>query len=115
MKDEIKDKWIAALESGEFEQEQGALATVQGGHCALGVLCELAYREGVVTRKDEHNGVESVYYGYDDSYTCLPSSVVEWAGLDCEDPKVDGVYVSYLNDKVGASFHEIALSIKEHL
>lgn len=41
MTQELKDKWIAALRSGEFKQGRGRLCVAEGGvctHCCLGVL-----------------------------------------------------------------------------
>lgn len=38
-------KWAAALRSGEFKQGRGRLRTSDGGHCCLGVACELYRRE----------------------------------------------------------------------
>lgn len=37
---EIKDKWIAALTSGEYKQGQGYLR-LGDTYCCLGVLCDL--------------------------------------------------------------------------
>ncbi len=41
MKKELKDKWIAALLSGEYKQVTGFLETPEG-NCCLGVLCRVA-------------------------------------------------------------------------
>jgi hypothetical protein len=45
MNKEIADKWIEALRSGEYEQ---GIASLQSGgrFCCLGVLCDLAIKEG---------------------------------------------------------------------
>lgn len=42
MKAELFDRWVAALESGEYKQGRNRLATVVSGerrYCCLGVLC----------------------------------------------------------------------------
>lgn len=36
-----KDRWTAALRSGEFKQGRGRLRDGYGHHCCLGVLCVL--------------------------------------------------------------------------
>lgn len=56
MKKEIADKWIAALESGEYKQGQNVLRSDDGFYCCLGVLCELAVKEGVIKPWDEGSG-----------------------------------------------------------
>lgn len=44
----FKERWIAALESGEYPKGVGALRTSNGGYCCLGVACELLVADGVV-------------------------------------------------------------------
>jgi hypothetical protein len=39
---EFKAKWIAALESGEYEQGRNSLKTSDGRYCCLGVACVVA-------------------------------------------------------------------------
>lgn len=41
MKKDIKDKWIAALRSGKYEQGQNNLRSVDDKFCCLGVLCDI--------------------------------------------------------------------------
>jgi hypothetical protein len=49
---EVKRKWVAALRSGEYRQGEGALHNLDtdGNHrfCCLGVLTDLAIKDGVV-------------------------------------------------------------------
>lgn len=42
MKQDLKQAWLAALRSGKYRQGQGALKSVGGSYCCLGVLCEVA-------------------------------------------------------------------------
>ena len=111
MKDEIKDKWISALECGEFEQGVGALNFENQEFCCLGVLCELAYREGVVSK--ERNG-RLLQYGKEAEDAFLPKEVMEWAGIGGKSPRLDDHPVVELNDGM-MSFKEIAILIKENL
>jgi hypothetical protein len=39
---ELQEKWLAALESGEYKQGIGCLGTPESGLCCLGVLCVVA-------------------------------------------------------------------------
>ena len=41
MKKEIKDKWVAALRSGEYQQAYGRLRD-DNSFCCLGVLCDIS-------------------------------------------------------------------------
>lgn len=41
MTPELKEKWAAALESGEYEQGRGKLRDNDDRMCCLGVLCHL--------------------------------------------------------------------------
>lgn len=104
MKQEIKDKWVAALRSGDYRQTHGKLAkqlspTEPMGHCCLGVLCELAIEDGVPISREAfpyENGVILRYgpgtNGFSDGQ--LPGVVATWAGLEAKpgsnrcDPKL---------------------------
>ena len=44
MKPEIKQKWINALRSGEYEQGRKSLRD-RNKYCCLGVLCDLHAKE----------------------------------------------------------------------
>jgi hypothetical protein len=46
MKAELKQKWIAALRSGEYKQGKGVLRTTEDRFCCLGVLCNLIAPDG---------------------------------------------------------------------
>lgn len=85
MDNEIKDKWISALESGDYEQCYGAThlmnwrnsdGRVVDRYCAMGVLYKVAPLQLVLTREEIAKVID-------------------------------------LNDKWKLSFHEIAIKIKE--
>lgn len=100
MNNDVKEKWVAALRSGEYEQGTRMLSR-DNKFCCLGVLCKLSGLEFSPER------------GY------LPDSVVKWAGLDSISPGVvkDGVTdsLAYLNDVKGLTFNQIADLIEEQL
>ena len=95
MKKEIADKWVAALRSGEYTQARETLACdARTRHCCLGVLCELAIKEGL------EMDVAEVEYDLDSlheqpaasTYTLfageaggLPASVQYWADVRSRD------------------------------
>lgn len=92
---------IDALRSGEYEQCVGQLATEEGGFCVLGVGCDLAVKNGIITQFD----------GNDTNLVNYPT-VQDWLGLvDCEGAAYsisdgDGVSLQSLNEN-GVSFSEI--------
>lgn len=107
----IKARWLKALRSGRYRQGQKQLRT-ENGFCCLGVLCDLARRSGVADWNNDGH--------FDGEYAYLPESVVEWAGLNTQDPKViqrkdlPKKLLSTLNDS-GKSFKQIALYIEKSL
>lgn len=131
----VKEKWLAALRSGEYKQGRYRLAKRRLGaeeweYCCLGVLCELAIQDGVkLTRKFEEQEIgpdkfdlsiwEATRYTppgrYGDS-AFLPEEVADWAGLD-RNGKVDPSLPTLpeLNDEHEQSFDEIAVFVQEHL
>lgn len=119
----VKKKWVEALRSGEFDQAEGVLCDGNNGYCCLGVLSELAVREGKAEKwlkEDRRN----VWYGKkrgDADDVFLPRSVRRWAGLDSDNPSVPNGYatgsmssLASLND-YGRTFEEIADLIEQHL
>uniref|UniRef100_C5CJL3 Uncharacterized protein n=1 Tax=Variovorax paradoxus (strain S110) TaxID=543728 RepID=C5CJL3_VARPS len=114
MNPKVKATWVAALRSGEYQQGREQLKC-DAEFCCLGVLCDLYAKEhGVAFDFGLYGG------GGDDE---LPSSLVlEWAGLDSEDPQVeiDGARqnVSVHNDGAGTrskTFAQIADAIEGQL
>jgi hypothetical protein len=128
MKQHIKDSWCAALRSGDYIQGDETLKHVDdeglATHCCLGVLTELyAVENGIV-----FTGIESELKAasdikdltipnlHSDEYLC--PAVMEWAGLDRNDPAVYGQGVdgtlAAMNDS-GYSFEQIADVIEAQL
>lgn len=96
MKQEIVDRWITKLRSGEYNQTNGFLgSTVErpdrpAGYCCLGVLCEIAVEDGILTRQSFDTG--SVAYGDEEEFNTadyqqsfLPASTVAWLGRETPD------------------------------
>jgi hypothetical protein len=105
----IKQSWIQALRSGEYQQGRESLCN-NGKFCCLGVLTNLYIQE---TNQKWHHDVGGCY-SFETEGGILPLSVQQWAGLDAPNPYLAGHYVSSWNDE-GASFEELADLIEEHL
>lgn len=126
MNPEIKAKWVAALRSGEYEQGRGSLLR-DGKHCCLGVLCEIAVQENVITKAtydtpenslpEFQSSVTVFDEGPGEQFSVLPEKVIDWAGLDGGNPIVDDgkSNLASLNDNAGLSFDEIADVIETQL
>lgn len=71
MKQEIANRWVAALRSGEYEQGANSLRPSPGHYCCLGVLTDL-----YVTA-----GAREWDFACD---TVLPEEVMLWAGMDSD-------------------------------
>ena len=56
MNKEVKKKWVDALRSGEYAQGRSSLRD-HDEYCCLGVLCELAVKEGVIPAPTYSDGV----------------------------------------------------------
>jgi hypothetical protein len=119
----IKQRWVAALKSGQYQQGRTALR-YRDNFCCLGVLCDIAV----------HDGVARWSKMADDDYFCLdeaelpPAAVMAWAGLGTiwRDPYIDGhavnqegpIGLAQINDgETGRdyTFNEIADLIDIHL
>jgi hypothetical protein len=129
MNPEIKKDWVAELRSGKYEQGANYLHNIdQGTYCCLGVLCKMATEAGVtrVQATEGYMGVGVAEYGdgtYAPTQAVLPKEVQGWAGLDGENPIIEGVdmgeagdstSLAYMNDH-GATFAYIADLIEENL
>lgn len=126
MRAEIKERWIDALLSGDYKQGTGRLRR-QGDDdgpdefCCLGVLCELAVKDGVVERRDPPTGVTCYSYGANDDEAdsvVLPESVAAWVGLESLSATYttndsDGEGELTVDNDAGAKFEQIAEIIRE--
>ena len=119
----VKKMWLKALRSGEYEQGKGYLRNLdEDTYCCLGVLCDLAIKDGVVINESEstfsypHPRVSL----YDGVCSMLPYNVREWAQLEYSDPRVrngndPNWTLAGLNDSNNYAFNDIADIIEEQL
>lgn len=118
MRQDIAEKWVAALESGKYVQGKGLLRDTDGKYCCLGVLCDLAVEEGIVSKVDDGG---ATFYGVDATplsgrSALLPSEVMAWSGMAFPDgfmPSQD-LSLTMLNDTFGREFDQIAEMIRTH-
>lgn len=130
---EVIEKWVDALESGEYEQGTGYLHREHGKDhvwCCLGVLCDLAVNEKVIFASTKEapmsaptGSLSAHTYGEEHLSGALPLEVQSWVGLDSglpvvrvpsddEDIEFEFQPLSHLNDIKGWTFPEIAAAIR---
>jgi hypothetical protein len=126
MNPEIKALWIEALRSGEYQQGKDQLKSAEGKYCCLGVLCDLARKEGLGEWRPNSDGFGAPTGGnefvasrdeLDARWSSLPTAVADWAGTS-HDPVVFGGLstssLANLND-TGMSFEDIADVIESEM
>lgn len=125
-------KWIAALESGDYLQTDGVLerrevADGSVGHCCLGVATRVAMKEGVPVTEKRLEGEYKTWFtdvvdGAEwNTFTELPPAVVDWLGIDDDNPIVgfsddylgDEIHAIEANDEKSWSFDQIAASLRK--
>lgn len=122
MKAEIKELWVAALESGEYTQNKGCLRK-EGSFCCLGVLSDLYAKAHPDTARWE-DANKTVYGDLDTfiieeggrqdvSHQFLDPLVADWSGLGDVYATTQTLMVQ--NDQEGKTFPEIAAYIRETL
>lgn len=99
---QVYDIWIDALLSGQYTQAQQALRKTgsQGGFCCLGVVCDLAAKDGGEKWKGNK---------YSGQPGHLPLHIREFLGLTI---KQQGKLIG-LNDRYGYTFAQIAGEVKK--
>jgi len=102
---ELKEKWIAALRSGEYPQTRGVLRGYNG-FCCLGVLQEV--RKIPVYEDSDGN------FKYEGKGGSLGEKTCELFSCDAWGFVVGGSTIAELNDS-GVSFTKIADLIEEHV
>lgn len=121
MNEKVKESWLRALRSGEYQQGTGFLRR-DSSFCCLGVLCDL-YAKSTGSGNWAVQG-DNEFYTFksssDDVITCLPESVLKWAQMPLCAPdgapelKSSSENLAVLND-AGFSFNQLADYIEENL
>jgi hypothetical protein len=116
----IKARWVAALRSGKYLQTKERLRG-NGGHCCLGVLCDLFAQEAGKpwrTKELSEAGRMQNYEGKNYPDVNMPGAFVTvWAQIDPY-AKVsirDEYMALYEHNDAGRTFAEIADAIEAQL
>ena len=108
MNQEIKQRWIKALRSGEYQQGKESLYHC-GKFCCLGVLTDLYIKEhGLQWNQDSAD-----LWSFEEEGGVLPRSVQKWSGIDFPNPTILSDRATDHNDNYDLSFNEIAALIEE--
>lgn len=80
MKPNVKEKWVAALRSGEYRKGFDYLKTgaQRESFCYLGVLTDIYIKEHGL----EWESGEDRIFKFGGTSMCLAPEVMEWSGLD---------------------------------
>lgn len=110
----VKQKWVEALRSGDYQQTEKVL---KHGNCfcVLGVLCGL-YRieKGIKGWGDP----DYFFVGDEHEVDILPKAVVDWAGLDSQTGPMLSInhsrllQITVFNDDMSLTFEELADAIE---
>ena len=123
----IKQRWIDALRSGQYQQGVGCLRNAQNQFCCLGVLCDLYVEDNAELDSgacwEQGSGGDVFEYCLHDTSGVLPEEVKEWAELDEKNPCVRPpdplghpiASLAALNDTGLVTFDDIATVIEEQL
>lgn len=100
---EVRQLWVKALRSGEYQQGKKYLKTNDGKYCCLGVLTDLAVKNEVI----------QCFVGNGGGIRVLCPSVQDWAGLKDEIGSFEDGWkaLSSMNDS-NTSFATIADTIE---
>lgn len=127
MNQQIKQKWVDALNSGEYEQQRLGQLHNPDGWCCLGVLCDVYSQEKGIDWEDYDYSQANCPSYILESSEFLPLEVAEWAEFEPEEIMGNGdvrihfndsdCSLSMLNDvlKYGLDFKGIANFIREQL
>lgn len=102
--EQVWDLWIDTLESGKYKQTTGALKEGDS-FCCLGVLCDLAVKDGSRFRWTYFDHFTDD--GFEEFDDLPPDGILKYIGL-----LYDVDEVAELNDIDGLSFEEIAEYLK---
>jgi len=109
------EKWVEALESGEFEQTQVSLKD-EDGYCCLGVACDIYRREtgdGEWVWDEDFNSYAFVTEEDRPNAAVLPESVRKWLGASSAAVRIGSWSAIDMNDELGYDFKGIAARVRE--
>ena len=108
----VKDKWVAALRSGDYRKGRYQSRSIEDRYDAGGVLCDLAVREGIIEAPQKYGrgreGALFFGYTYGGLAVGIPPEVEDWAGIEYRE-----VWRIAFKGDCGMSFKEIADYVEE--
>lgn len=111
-------KWIEALESGQYQQGQGALCRTNGKMCCLGVAAHIFAAENGVAPELIKDGSYQDCYDYADEHSVAPIYVIRTLSLNDAVGGGTGEMLAFplvgLNDSHNYSFAQIAEHLRKH-
>ena len=117
MNKELKQKWIDALRSGKYTQGRGVLRSRTNSFCCLGVLLD-------ISGKGEWKGDGDSTYDFVVKDAFFDEEWPHWSTISTEleaaGRRITGLSQEQesrlieLNDRVGASFSQIAEWVESH-
>lgn len=121
MNQDIKERWVAALRSGDYKQTQERLRDANG-FCCLGVLCDVV-KDDMGVKWEEYsiatNDKCSNGFSFMNNNGELPPEVARFCGLPPSvtqgDVAIGGRSLISMNDNEFESFDTIADLIERHL
>lgn len=106
--EEVMELWIEALRSGEYKQTKEKLKSKSGGFCCLGVLCDLAAKDGGPQWEKDRYGV----WKYKGEYIGDPPDyITDYIGITYNERS----RLILMNDDENKSFKKIADYIEREL
>lgn len=105
---------IQALESGEFRQGRGSLGRPSEDgdrYCCLGVLTEVAMRNGCPVTKDFEP--YSHVFRYDGNTALLPPLVADWYGFAHNNPCLTGTEEDLTQEWAAANWNDSVFDPKD--
>lgn len=109
MKADVKQKWLEALRSGDYQQGKNVLRSSFGPantYCCLGVLCDILPQ----AEWKPYNGRWRIWHGFEIEESYVPQNLASELELTHPHQRI----LARMNDE-GRSFEEIADYIEEYV
>lgn len=105
---ELQEKWLQALESGAYPQQDHGRLRDSTGFCCLGVACEVV---GVCSSPVDYNAANWVVaYGNSESTAFPPAELMD--ALHLHSGREGAGELMQMNDEMGLSFAQIAAVVR---
>lgn len=103
---DVKELWITALRSGDYKQDSTSYKLQSNnGFCCLGVLCDIAVKQGVIPEPKIINdnsrlfGIEVPHELNSSNFSYLPDAVMQWSGIKDAMGSIKNSYPNVYNSR----------------